>query len=387
MSQPEPNDTEPTPERQTELREAYERNIAADRPPYAGASIHTRGELRWILRERHWSGEALMSTEERRPDLRQIDLSYANLRNMAFVETHFEGAKLVGADLRGAVMPSVHLEGAALTGVMLDGADLTGAYLVRTEAKNISLVNANLFFAHFEDAFLSNAHFAGANLRRAFFNEGSYLNDAILWDEHHLSPQLADVRWGNVNLATIDWAQIRQTGDEHDARKAIDREGKIKTREKQQANFQRAVRVNRQLAAALRSQGLHEDADRFAYRAQYLKRQVLRRQRNVAGYLGSILLDMLAGYGYKPVRSIVAYLAIILGFMAAYLINGQFMAPHLSWDEALVLSVSSFHGRGFFATNVSLGDAYARLAAAEAILGLFVEISFIATFTQRFFAK
>jgi uncharacterized protein YjbI with pentapeptide repeats len=387
MSLIEPNDTEPTPERQAELREAYERNIAADRPPYAGVSIHTRGEVRWILHERHWSGEAQMSPEEQRPDLRQAVLSHANLSNMSFVETHFEDAKMVGADLRNGVMPTAHLEGATLTDAILDGADLTGAHLERTDAKNISLVNANLFFARFENAFLSNAHFGGANLRRAYFNEGSSLNDTILWDDRHVSPQLADVRWGNVNLATIDWSQVRLTGDEYDARSDIDREGKIKTREKRLANFQRAVRVNRQLAAALRNQGLHEDADRFAYRAQFLRRQVLRQQRNVAGYLGSISLDILAGYGYKPARSIIAYLTIILGFMIAYLLNAQFVTPHLSWDQALVLSVSSFHGRGFFATNVSLGDTYARLAAGEAILGLFVEISFIATFTQRFFAK
>jgi uncharacterized protein YjbI with pentapeptide repeats len=328
-----------------------------------------------------------MSSEEQRPDLRQAALSHANLSKMSFVETHFEGAKLVGTDLRGAIMPSAHLEGAVLTDAMLDGADLTGAHLERIEAKNISLVNAILFFARFENAFLSNAHFAGANLRRAFFNEGSTLNDAILWDDRHISPQLADVRWGNVNLATIDWSQVRRIGDEIDAHQDIDRNGMPKTAEKKLANFQRAVRVNRQLATVLRNQGLHEDADRFAYRAQYLKRQVLRRQRNIAGYFGSILLDMLAGYGYKPARSIIAYLAIILGFMVAYLINAQLVVPHLSWDEALVLSISSFHGRGFFATNVSLGDTYARLAAGEAILGLFVEISFIATFTQRFFAK
>jgi hypothetical protein len=49
--------------------------------------------------------------------------------------------------------------------------------------------------------------------------------------------------------------------------------------------------------------------------------------------------------------------------------------------------VSSFHGRGFFLQNVLLGDAFARLAAAEAVLGLLIEISFIATFTQRFFGR
>ena len=57
----------------------------------------------------------------------------------------------------------------------------------------------------------------------------------------------------------------------------------------------------------------------------------------------------------------------------------------LAWYEALILSVSSFHGRGFFQPVQSLGDPIAALAAIEAVIGLVIEISLIATFTQRFF--
>ena len=59
----------------------------------------------------------------------------------------------------------------------------------------------------------------------------------------------------------------------------------------------------------------------------------------------------------------------------------------LPWYEAVILSVSSFHGRGFFQPVQSLGDPVAMLAALEAVFGLFIEVSFIATFTQRFFGK
>jgi hypothetical protein len=52
--------------------------------------------------------------------------------------------------------------------------------------------------------------------------------------------------------------------------------------------------------------------------------------------------------------------------------------------EALVLSLSSFHGRGFFPSTISLGDPLAIIAAAEAVIGLFIELLFIATFSRRF---
>jgi hypothetical protein len=118
-----------------------------------------------------------------------------------------------------------------------------------------------------------------------------------------------------------------------------------------------------------------------------LQRRVLRQRRRWLRYLGSCLLDLVAGYGYTPLRSFLAYILIICAFAGLYLLNAQFAAPRLSWDEALVLSISSFHGRGFFSSGISLGDTLARLAAGEAIIGLLIEITFIATFTQRFFAR
>jgi hypothetical protein len=138
---------------------------------------------------------------------------------------------------------------------------------------------------------------------------------------------------------------------------------------------------------ALREQGLDEEAARFAYRAQLLQRIVLLRQGKLGPYLFSLVLDLLAGYGYRPGRSLMAYLVVIFGFMGLYLLNAHGAAVHLSWDEALILSVSSFHGRGFFLQNVPLGDTFARLAAAEAVLGLLIEVSLIATFTQRYLGR
>jgi hypothetical protein len=132
---------------------------------------------------------------------------------------------------------------------------------------------------------------------------------------------------------------------------------------------------------------MNDDADRYAYRAQVLQRRVNRLQQQPLRYSGSMLLDLISGYGYKPMRSVMAYILIICLLAGAYLLNAQFAAPHLSWDEALVLSISSFHGRGFFTSGINLGDTLARLAAGEAVIGLLIEITFIATFTQRFFAR
>ena len=87
-------------------------------------------------------------------------------------------------------------------------------------------------------------------------------------------------------------------------------------------------------------------------------------------------------------RSLFTYLVAIFVFATLYYIFGQEVKPHISPLAALVLSMTSFHGRGFFpGENVGLDNPLTVLAAIEAGIGLIIEISFIAAFTQRFFGK
>ncbi|HKD77116.1 MAG TPA: pentapeptide repeat-containing protein, partial [Ktedonobacterales bacterium] len=95
-------------------------------------------------------------------------------------------------------------------------------------------------------------------------------------------------------------------------------------------------------------------------------------------------LDMLAGYGYKPIRTLLVYLIILLAFTGTYLAIGN---GELSPIQALVFSITSFHGRGFFPAAVTVDTSVTVVAAAEAVIGLILEGSFIAIFTQRFFSR
>src|SRR6266436_2853233 len=318
--------------------------------------------------------------------LEGADLSYAQLE-----EANFIGAQLKGADLREAQLEEANFIGAQLKGADLGGAQLDGAYLREAQLEGVNLSGAQLEGANLSGAQLREAYLKGAQLERANLSgaqlKGADLRNVILGDQQRIGPRLADLQWGDTSLAVVDWSQVAVLGDEHQARQKKTPGGKKKEKAERLSEYQAAVRANRQLAVALQAQGLSEEAARFAYRAQRLQRIVLRRQRKVVAYLFSGVLELLAGYGYKPGRSVIAYLLLIVGFMGLYLLNAHFVAPHLRWDEALVLSVSSFHGRGFFSQEISLGDTYARLAAAEAVVGLLIEISFIATFTQRFFGK
>jgi Pentapeptide repeats (8 copies) len=348
-----PDDSEPTPERQAELRAAYEANIAAGKASYELVPISTRGELLWVMRQRRWSGEVKLPEGYER-----ATLSGANLRD----------ANLSGADLRGADLSGARLRGADLGAALLGGANFSGARLGGT---------------NFSGARLGGANFSGADLRGARMNVETGLARATF----STTTRLADVVWNDAPLARVAWEELSRVGDEAAARQRVDADGKKKAVATRRSDYEAAVRAYRLLAVELRSQGLNEHADRYAYCAQLMQRVVLRRQRHYLRWLGSLFLWLIAGYGYRPLRSFATYVLVVLAFAGAYLLNAQFASPHLRWDEALVLSISAFHGRGFFTSGISLGDTLARLAAAEAIIGLLIEITFIATFTNRFFAR
>ena len=266
----------------------------------------------------------------------------------------------------------------------MEGASLRWAHLQEANFRAAHLEETDLRLAHLEGTDLVDVHLAGADLGGAFFDTATHLQNAIFGSDKFGYVSLVDIHWNDVNISVLDWTRVAMLGDEHNARRK-NSDGIEQTSQKLN-NFQTAVRANRQLAVTLQSQGLNEIAARFAYRAQLLQRKVFWYQRKFGQYLFSLFLDLLAGYGYRPGRSVIWYLVMIFGFALAYTTLG-----HLPFfPDASVFSLTSFHGRGFFpglGSENSLHHPLVIMAAFEAVVGLFIEISFIATFTQRFFGR
>jgi len=335
-----------------------------------------------------------------------------------------QGANLRNADLRRAGLTGANLQGATLIGAQLQEADMSQALLQQVDFRESQMRGAIFFEAHLEQANLRKAHLekavfrraeligtnlreaqlAGANLREAFLNEATTLRDATLSTPEVGNVHVVDVRWGAVNLATLNGTWLPPLGDEQMAlqgrfqpltarkgRPFPSRADYLRRRREQQAEslkvYREAVRANRQVAVVLQNQGINEEAGQFAYHAQLMQRTVYRLEglRSLGRWLFSWFLWLIAGYGYRPGRSVVVYLASVALFAVGYFVLGVTVGPHLSPYEAAVVSLTAFHGRGFFAKAFQPGDPQAGLAALEAVFGLLIEISFIATFTQRFF--
>lgn len=335
-----------------------------------------------------------LATSEQR-EWAAVHLELANLwdtnLNDAFLRgAHLEGANLRWVELKVGSLRETHLEGADLRWAHLEGCFLQGAHLEGANLKHAHLEGKPMPMDIYQRIQQWNKEFPAilppANLQLAFFNSATQLRGVEWGNKEYGFVFLADIRWGDVNLAMVNWAKINMLGDERVARqKRLN--GKMKDRSKYLIENEKAVRANRQLAVTLQAQGLNEVAARFVYRAQLLQRRVFWYQRKFGQFLFSLSLDLLAGYGYKPWRSFLAYLVVITSFALIYFFIGRTVGPSLSPIGAWVFSMTSFHGRGFFPGGIKLDDPLTIMAAIEAFVGLLIEVTFIATLTQRLFGK
>lgn len=401
----------------------------------------TRADVEWLLATHEqgrgpvdWSD--LLQHERQGIDLRGADLRHVNLRGLplACLRGGLTQEEWVATTLEQRAQAGVHLEHADLSEAHMEGVLLRGAFLQNASLRLTHLEQATLFQAHLERAYLRKAHLEGANmmyvnlegtylrkawltgadLRHVLCDDATTLEKVTLYDKQWGCVRLADIHWNDCNLALLDWRRMVPLGDETLARAlSIRDDSKKPIRDKQRHldTYQAAARANRQLANAMRAQGMNEEAVPFAYRAQTLQRTilwhyliwgtdiffeeqplhtgirrlghiVLDRIRTGAAYLFSWFLDILAGYGYRPERSVGIYVLTVLIFTIVYLVVGK-----LPFGQALVFSITAFHGRGFLPGPFTLASPVTALAAFEAVIGLFIEISFIATFTQRFFGR
>ena len=382
---------------------------------FAGEKL-SRADVEWLLATHEqgrgpvdWSDvgqRERVGLDLRGVDLRGVDLQrlpLARLRaGILWYDTQYsltpDHIRVGAANMEGANLRETHLEGATLghvnlrRGVLyfarLDEANLSDAYLQEAVLYSASLENTNLNGVHLEGVYMFRARLSGANLQEAFFDSATDLEGTILGERKRRFISLAGARWNGVDLSVINWPQVGLLGDDERARQPENLDGTVKDAETRLQEYRTAVRANRQLAVTLREQGMNEEAAPFAYRAQRLQRSVYWQQKQIGHYLFSLFLDILAGYGYKPTRCFTAYACAILTFATIYFLLAPGSHIHFSPLEAIIFSMISFHGRGFApSVSIPISSPIAILTAIEALIGIIIELTLIATLTQRLFSR
>ncbi len=438
----------PLEQRQVELQETLRRweaegNRGSCRGPFDGTLL-SGADVFWLAFLAISSGmrnkaeaEQILRTFHFSQTLNPFDLSELHLEGAVLTQAHLERANLRGAHLDGAILSEARLEEADLAGAHLEKADLMGAHLEKAnlreahlEKANLreaslceaivvkaelcesdltkaNLQRANLFDADLREGVFDEADLRGAslvkaklhraNLSRTLFDVETNLADAEMGDRKCGFVSVIDTTWNGVNLASVDWSALfperwwrpRSGGKLGD----------------DQLGLRTSARAHRQLALALRSQGLNAEASELDYRAHIRTGKDLRPKARPKGfrpslahfaaylpaYLASCLAYVVCGYGYRLWRCFAFYVGVVLLFSFIYWLIPYGYGAHSSplrlpwWPQALILSFTSFHGRGFLPSEVTASVWHGTAAVGEAIVGLLLEATLIATFTQRIF--
>jgi uncharacterized protein YjbI with pentapeptide repeats len=377
----------------------------------------TRADIEWLIASRVSSAMPADRLDLRGADLQGLNLAGLPLMDILGCLTEEEWHSITDESRKKSVLQmnranirQANFNMALLDRVRFDGADLGNASLVGASVYKAHFEDADLFRAHCEGANLRGAHFEGADLhevyleaadlRVAVLSGGSRLNGA-----HLQGAALDQMIVDNANLTVIDWAAVRRLGDEVEARQrrraGVDPSGKTTRRRKRAltrvAEYRAASRAYRMLSLALRSQGIAAASARFHFRSEVMERRAAFHDMRAAftwkriwltpvyalSWLTSLALSAFTGYGDKLWRLALTYSILVVGFATLFYFSGN---QGLSWElirDLLVLSVSSFHGRGLLPPALHLTDTMAALAGLEALFGLLVEALFIAAVIRR----
>ncbi len=346
-------------------------------------------------------------------------------------------AKMSGANLPGIILRKAVLNHAHLDHSQLPKADLSDVSALGASLRRVVLTDANCCNVDFSDANLHGAVLRRADLRSARFNSDTVLTSAVFADAI-----LHGVRWRGVDVSATDLKNVSCIGDERLAgsaplaqrasyfRFASEAYGGVSSAMQSSSlsrasisfHFRAAV-MDRRAAlndlitsllfilpqepsekqvemqiAILHSSGvpvsrasspyqLEEQSPKRLSRLFSIGTRVIRFLASpvyLLRWFGAFLLGLIAGYGDRPWRALVSYFFVLTSFAVGDFIAGYVSGQPLTVLASIVLSVTSFHGRGFNNTDLTLGSLLATLSAIEASIGAFIELLFVAAFTRRF---
>ena len=297
------------------------------------------------------------------------------------IDAQFQEADLTEASfLEGTNATNAVFDHAIMTSIQAGGVIFERASFIEADLSRAQLPGANLHRTTLSGCNLTDANLQGVDLRGAVMDDQTELQNT----EMDQNTRFADVHWNDAPLQGINvkkWPQV--LGDEGSIAPNLEQYPRVQA-------YRAAERAYRGLAQTLRAQGMVELASRYRRREKQVAGKALGANGQYIQRIGAWLLHTITGYGESISIILRSYLIAVFGFAIVYffLLNGINAAqPGLTLVDALVFSVTSFHGRGFFpsfSASPSPHDPIVLFAMGEAVFGLFIEATLIASFSRRF---
>lgn len=271
---------------------------------------------------------------------------------------------------------ALYKAGESLEGFQLKGADLS----------SIDLSHANLSHCNLNRANLSGAHLHGANFSYTSMIKsdvrGANLNQARL-----VFTDLLGVQFDKAKMERIEWGEVISQ-EKHALESFYHGEYDLADQ-----YFIEAEEVYRSLYHACDERGLYEESSNFHHRDRIMRRYQLEFPSK--DWLVSYLVDVLCGYGEKPLRVVIFSMVIILFWSILYSCIGLnyndqllFLSINKPWGQNLSVFMHCLYFSVVTFTTLGYGDITPfgpakALAAIEAFIGSFTIAIFVVVFVKK----
>jgi hypothetical protein len=291
----------------------------------------------------------------------------ANLQRFNFTGTNLQKTKLESANLEKAHFGKANLKNAFLKGSNLRGAYLRGAILENTILFKSCLQSADMIGANLQNAKLWSSNLQGAKLLRANLKNAGFNEKTILHDV-------------NLYQCQIDNSTLKFADNQLD-KKVI---------QEKNNDYKKAKEVYRNLKNYFIQEGIYNISGEYYYRERLMETKYNWKEKKYLKWIGNMFLKLVAGYGERPLRVLIWWAGIILGYsFIYYFYNGIYirMANNIAsfnpkFLEALYFSIVTFTTLGFGDLAPKPGF-FQLFASFEALLGAIFMAMFIYVFARK----
>ncbi len=273
-------------------------------------------------------------------------------------------------------------KGGLLRGLKLKRANLSGLNLVKRGNKTgYDLSNSDFYRANLQNAHLFNTKLENGSLMKADLREAN-LHCCKIANTNLLGTKLMGARIDNLNIGDriLQEQQADQALSNDNTDIALD-------------YHEQSEEIYRDLRKAAEHQGLFELAGFFTHKELVMRRYQFPKWSKHRIF--SKLIDLLCGYGEKPINVIIFSLTLILFCAFCYFISGINTANafvQFSISNTLEQNLASLLNSLYFSvvtfTTLGYGDitpiGFSRvIAACEAFIGSFTLALFVVVFVKR----
>ena len=260
---------------------------------------------------------------------KRAKFQFATLIDAHLIKTTLKKAFLLGAELQGAKLMGAKLQGAELVGANLQGADLSNS-----------------------------------NLRNAIFSEKTILT--------------------NVNFfqCTLDGSTIKNAYNNMD-KEVI----QVRTIKKKR-NYSSAREIYILFKKYFKSEGMYDISGKYFVQEKKMERILNKKRKEWGKYFLNTFLDIVSGYGEKPLNAIICSLIIIMGGTNIYWLFDGIMVTNNkvtfsgTFFESFYFSLITFSTLGY-GDLIPKAGIFRIIASFESLMGVALTAIFIFIFARK----